>query len=194
MASFPTATDPCIYKSVTLAAGEQFNLPPGAVLISATDISAITSTCPIPALEQVTAFSARFSGSADNSGSNRYENWETGGDRDNYTVEGVRINGVYYGFASAFQGRFNTDVNVVNALNALFPGMFSDCGSIYDADNPSGWTNAITFKTIPSFGNDMEFRIATSVFHQGPTNGRTTAWVRAYPTAGYPDGPVPGAC
>jgi hypothetical protein len=42
------ALNSCIYKSVTLAAGEQFNLPPGAVLVAATDATAITSTCPLP--------------------------------------------------------------------------------------------------------------------------------------------------
>ena len=41
-------TQNCIYKSVTLAAGEQFTLPPGAEIISATDINSFTSTCPKP--------------------------------------------------------------------------------------------------------------------------------------------------
>jgi hypothetical protein len=49
MAIIPTV-DPCLYKTVTLAAGEQFNLPPGGVLIAASDANAITSNCPIPTL------------------------------------------------------------------------------------------------------------------------------------------------
>lgn len=39
------ATTPCIYKSVTLQAGETFVLPPGAELISASSATAITSSC-----------------------------------------------------------------------------------------------------------------------------------------------------
>jgi hypothetical protein len=46
----PPPVDNCIYKTVTLAEGEQFNLPPGAILVAATDSTAITSTCPIPTL------------------------------------------------------------------------------------------------------------------------------------------------
>ncbi len=38
----------CIYKSVNMAAGEVFVLPPGAVLISVSDTGAITSSCPDP--------------------------------------------------------------------------------------------------------------------------------------------------
>lgn len=42
------ASTNCIYKSVTLSAGETFVLPPGAELISASDTNAITSSCPDP--------------------------------------------------------------------------------------------------------------------------------------------------
>ncbi len=38
----------CIYKSVTMSAGETFVLPPGAELISVSDIGAVTSSCPDP--------------------------------------------------------------------------------------------------------------------------------------------------
>lgn len=39
------ASTNCIYKSVTLTAGETFVLPPGAELISASDSNAITNSC-----------------------------------------------------------------------------------------------------------------------------------------------------
>lgn len=43
------ATDvPCKYKSVTMTAGEVFVLPPGAEIISVSDLSAVTSSCPDP--------------------------------------------------------------------------------------------------------------------------------------------------
>lgn len=46
MAAIPT----CVIKSVTLAAGESYVLPPGAQLIGATHLN-FTSTCEIPTLE-----------------------------------------------------------------------------------------------------------------------------------------------
>ncbi len=42
------ASSPCIYKSVTMAAGETFVLPPGAEIISVSDLGAITNSCPDP--------------------------------------------------------------------------------------------------------------------------------------------------
>jgi len=40
------AATSCIYKSVTMSAGETFVLPPGAELVSVSDIAALTSSCP----------------------------------------------------------------------------------------------------------------------------------------------------
>lgn len=51
MASFSSPGNNCIFKTVSLAAGEQFNLPPGAELLGSSNVNAITSTCPIPKLE-----------------------------------------------------------------------------------------------------------------------------------------------
>lgn len=42
------AAVPCIYKSITMTAGETFVLPPGAEIISVSDIGAITNSCPDP--------------------------------------------------------------------------------------------------------------------------------------------------
>jgi hypothetical protein len=42
------AETPCIYKSVTMSAGETFVLPPGAEIISVSDLGAITNSCPDP--------------------------------------------------------------------------------------------------------------------------------------------------
>lgn len=39
---------PCKYKSVTMTAGEVFVLPPGAEVISVSDLGAVTSSCPDP--------------------------------------------------------------------------------------------------------------------------------------------------
>src|SRR6188768_2568101 len=38
----------CVYKAITMVAGETFVLPPGAVLIGTTDSGAVTSSCPAP--------------------------------------------------------------------------------------------------------------------------------------------------
>lgn len=39
---------PCKYKSITMTAGETFVLPPGAEIISVSDLTAVTNSCPDP--------------------------------------------------------------------------------------------------------------------------------------------------
>lgn len=82
--SSPTLNS-CIYKSVTLAAGEQFNLPPGATLVSTTNNSAITSNCPIPPLDVTKRYRIQWELEAcDN---DHTDSWENG------VFTGVRIGG-----------------------------------------------------------------------------------------------------
>lgn len=151
----------CIYRSVTLAAGESFTLPPGAELISATDINSITSNCPLPStLESLACYSFQIQ-----------ENATPDGPYDDVTVSGVKIEETTYNFSSSF-GIPNPSPTagavptvVIAALQTRleelgFGGLFTDW---------SGWSQEfpiisgdiavtlICFKTAPSIGNSLSF-------------------------------------
>lgn len=182
--SIPTV-DSCIYKSVTLAAGEQFNLPPEAVLVSASNTNAITSNCAIPPLETPVCYFFRFSGSEDDGASTR--NWALNGD---FTVTGIVLNGVYYEFASPIVltefGSSRQAVTWSNAMNGIsqFNGLFTFSygnpvyGNQSGVGSNNGFTYQVTFSTIPSIGDNLEFKFTTGVQFQDPLNGDTTAYSR----------------
>lgn len=187
-------TQNCTFKSVTLAAGEQFVLPPGAEIVAATNgLEDYTSTCAKPtSLESPTCYSFRFSGRYSERG-NYTENWESdSSDKLNYSVTGITVDTIYYPFTTAFQGTTN-QATVLAALNTTpFTGMFTSFNNIGGGDNHS-WTNGFTFATIPSIGDTMYFEIQTEIQNQNPFTGSTPASVRVIKTSEFTLGNVP-AC
>ena len=149
--------DNCIYKSATLAAGEQFNLPPGAILVSATDTNAITSTCPIPALEEPACYAIQVQESISDGGDAAY---------DNVYITGAVFNGVSYTFStpvSFVNCSACTPTSSINqlqdALNEIGIGdIFIDWSGYADNIPNSGDAAMITlicFKTIPSIARSL---------------------------------------
>jgi hypothetical protein len=161
----------CSYQTITLSAGEQFVLPPGATIIAATDTNLISSQndCAgdLQNLEEFTCYSFRFSGAlSDDDG--RTENW----DDQNFYVNGITIQGVYYPFTSSIQGwqgatSFETALNGITALSGLFNSVANNFG--YDSvflGASRGWTNVVTLNTIPSIGDVLEFNVSTVTIDQ----------------------------
>ena len=153
MASFPT-TDNCIYKSATLAAGEQFNLPPGAILISATDVSAITSNCPIPALEEPACYFFAL-GTLDGDGDGRAEYWEDSQSK----ILGFKIgNTSIYGFDIIGTPYYDMGA-VYNMIAATLPiTMVGTFGNDGPASNDSA-QSGLVFKMIPSLANQLSLLV-----------------------------------
>jgi hypothetical protein len=147
-------TDNCIYKSVILAPGEEFNLPPGALLISASDTTAITSTCPIPALEQPACYFFAL-GTLDGDGDGRAEYWEDSQSKiygfkyGNTIVSGPDIYGTPYYDMTA----------VYNMIAATLPitlvGTFANNGPSSNDSAQSG----LVFKMIPSLASQLSLLI-----------------------------------
>lgn len=170
-----SVTPPCIFKSVTLIAGEQFTLPPGAEIVSSTaGIDNIKSTCAIPdTLEVPVCYKFRFSG-ADNDNSDDTENWEVD---TNFAVNGIVLFGIYYPFALVVPGSypaatFETEMISLPGFDGLFTSFSRTFGGSGNAFR--GWTNEVRFLTIPSVGDNMEFKISTMVQYQSPFSGTPT--------------------
>jgi hypothetical protein len=178
-----SVTPPCIYKSVPLAAGEQFTLPPGAEIVSASaGLDSIKSTCALPdTLEEPICYKFRFSGSEPNDGLSA-RNWELA---DNFYVRGIVVNGITYDFANDIQlsesgpssliGTWSAALNGIPQFNGLFT--FLNGNPVFGDEAPGGNSNGFTiqlaFSVIPSIGDNLQMKSFTSANFQYPLNGTT---------------------
>jgi len=178
-----TPTPSCVYKSVTLAAGEQFTLPPGAELVaSSAGIAAVKSTCALPdTLEEPVCYKFKFSG-GENENSSSAQNWEQD---DNFKVKGIFVNGLYYPFANLIQlGGLTSSSSLsstwLTALNSIpqFNGLFTFLNGNPQYGNEgafgNGFTLQVAFSVIPSVGDSFEFVSFTSTQYQAPFSGEFT--------------------
>lgn len=149
----------CIYKTVTLAPNEPFNLPPGAELVSATDPSKLTSTCPLPAtLEALTCYGFVLIAHTGGSGSITFEDDQT-------TYEGISINGVYYPFSAPVgfnPAAVQAEIEALS-IGSAFSGFCISTNSYL----PNSVKYYLMFKTIPSIGNDLQLIGSTVAGNSG---------------------------
>jgi hypothetical protein len=151
----------CVIKTITLQPGEPYNLPPGAELISATDINALTSTCPLPPnLEQPEYWVLILASSENDDSADYYSNPRFG-------IGGYELSGVYTSFSKYYP--MGTDPNQADEgcwdLNDVkngfltIPGVFginTVNGLEYeDGLDENGCKNAWTFKIIPSVAKNL---------------------------------------
>jgi len=145
---------PCTYKSVTLVPGEQFNLPPGAVIIGASNVSAITSTCPLPdpsEFENLGCYGFITVTWDGNSGADT-EVWEDTQTR----FTGVVFNGQYYSFSSP-RGYNDSGGVIAELQNLPFGGALSNfCTSTSDDTSRDSNKTYYIFNTYPSIANNLE--------------------------------------
>jgi len=178
-----SVTTPCVYKSITLAAGEQFTLPPGAELVaSSAGIAAVKSTCALPdTLEEPVCYKFKFSG-AEQDGGNATQNWSDAG---NFQVKGIVVNGIFYSFPNIIyltqSGTARQALTWSDAMNGIpqFSGLFTFLNGdpVYGDENDTpgaGFTYQVAFNTIPSIGDTLEFQSSTVTETQAPFSGLTT--------------------
>jgi hypothetical protein len=188
----------CIYRSVSLQAGESFTLPPGAEIVSATDINAITSTCPIPDnLESLECYIIVLLANVDNL-TQTYV-WEGCGNDCNAYMTSITVGGVTYTFPSAFtaddRGKF--DVGGVASYIASTPaisGMMLSLGTNNDYDYPRGGVATLCFKTTPSIAAETYLTLTTSLLGLGTPEPVTTVRVYAQKLSDYSGGAGTCAC
>jgi hypothetical protein len=193
-------TTPCVekYTSVTLAAGEQFTLPPGATLISASNIDAITDDGCLDReqLEELACYTIRFAGHClDGSGT---EVWA----QDNTDLIGINSNNTEYLFSSSAAYLTVSNSTMETMFNSLGIGIFSyfnaqaggDCGDGIDVGD-RGWTRTITFAGIPSVVENMQVILRTNAISMEPgsENGFAFAYLQPVLTSEFTVS-IPPAC
>lgn len=153
----PTPTvDPCVYQTVNLTAGEQFNLPPGAILISASNISAITSTCPLP-----TTLSEPICGTLfvvidvdDNEGHPNNEK--------DFRINNINVGGTIIQFAGQLIIASGDNPGTLVSVSTLNSYISSSLQSIFKFTNitrnvyDKHQDVTLTFQSLDVFGNQIE--------------------------------------
>lgn len=146
-------TETCVYHTVTLQPGEQFNLPPGAVLVGATGgLSSFDSTCEKPeTLEEPLCYQMLFSLNVANSSSPNLEY------NDNQTTS-LGILGTEYVVA-------NNNLPSLSTINAAIAsaGMTGVITNVSLSIVPPGsslrWEFVLYLKTIPSIADEINIHI-----------------------------------
>jgi hypothetical protein len=175
----------CIYRSVSLQVGESFTLPPGAEIVSATDLNSITSTCPLPDnLEALECYIFVLL-AADPISSGRGV-WSGGSSGDeNAFILTLTVGGVTYNIPDIpadSNGIFDVgQLASVIASNPSINGMMLSLGVASGSDPAStrGGVGTLCFKTTPSIAADTYLQLNTSLFNVGTPE--PTTLVRLYP-------------
>jgi hypothetical protein len=188
-----TTAAPCMVKSVTLAVGEQFNLPPGATLIAVSDESGITSTCPIPPLQPVGFYTVIIAAPVDVDPDNYY------GDRQ-FSVIGYRLNGTDYSFTTSYPNKGYPGSEAQEGCFDIFaiademrniPGILTvdTTGGIeYRSSNlgrDNGCKCAWTFKTFAAVANNLEIITITDAFFDHPEPNFVKQYHKVRPRSEY---------
>lgn len=153
----------CIYKTISLQAGEKFAIPSNGELVSVSDPTLIESTCPLPVLDEFGCYAFVFG------------NGEDDGDDDqifeaaNYSntpVKGIVFNDVVYNFPSDFPatpggGTYDLPA-IITAINSTSLGtLIFDASAAINNQNDEGVMSYIVFKTTASIADNLFLNMFT---------------------------------
>lgn len=190
MASFET----CTYHSITLQSGEQFNLPPGATIVTVSNPSAITSTNNCADLENLETPVCYFIQVSNGSDGGRT------GSLSSVYLKGFYIENTYYPFAAGSievgAELYNMlqippffsptpDINLsrfINEYESVFGTLvFKDFQFETDSDYGSGIWYII--KVPPSIGNNLSIVADSAMANAGSGTGYQPieVWFNARP-------------
>jgi hypothetical protein len=182
-----TTTTTCIpnYVSITLQQGNSLILPPGATIVSVSDITKIQSDCAdLNNIEELECYIISIN-AADDGGSTSPA-WSN----DTTTLDGIYVGGIFYDFGvgqgawigdggDVFTGSIATWINTHPVLSSLL----TCTGSASQQDSPGtrGGVGTLCFKTIPSLASTIYIKVDTGV----PSNGSSYGYFPARPIADY---------
>lgn len=173
------ATTTTIYKSVLLQPGEQFTLPPGAELISASDTDSISSTCDISNLQGLNCYTFVFGNAGSDGNDSQLFESETAGE-SNVKAIGISVNGTDYLFSSPQLSRDDDgrylDPDLINAINSTAAGQVL-LNAIYGywQMGENGTINYITFQGAPSVAQGLSLILSAYVIAGSGPSARTEA-------------------
>lgn len=155
-------TTDCIINSIKLSPGESFILPPGASILSSSDMGSTQSEClDLSNVETMQCYVATLAGY--NSGNYQYFEGST------QYVKGYELNGVFTAFDTEVQnvgayGAFDGNA-IIDQLKLKMPIiMYGD--SSYSPNPPfpganDGIRTYVLIQTIPSIGNKLKLKVDT---------------------------------
>ena len=157
-------TDNCIYKTITMQAGEQMVLPPGAVLVGASNLDALTSEN--DCLDKTNAETlACYAVVIAESSSPR-----TTPVYDDVVIYGIRIDNVDYPFSGDFSCYSTLSTIQTRVSSTPFNGVISVTGLARNIDGDRGAVSYIVLKTYPSIASDFYFYGIASGMVRSPTS------------------------
>lgn len=158
-----------IYKSIVLQPGEQFILPPGAVLVSSTNVAATRSSCnDLSNIEDLECYTFVFGNAAsDGDETQLFEAFL-------FPVVGFRIGGAYYNFDtpvfshedSSPKGQYDL-TSLVSIINTKTGGVLVNPTLGEHNEGDHGIIEFITFRTIPSLAATMELVMRAATPNDG---------------------------
>jgi hypothetical protein len=166
-----TTTRPCLIKSVTLLANEQFTLPPGGVLVRTSNDAAITSTCPIPPSPELKCYQLTLTADWQIGNAGEIRPWTTSSDEASPRILQYKVGGVVYdctdsiiipgAYGDFFLDRLQTHISGNIEINNMFFNMSNKRG--YSAGSDRGGWASFCFKTFPEIGDSFEVYVNTTI-------------------------------
>lgn len=142
----------CTYQSITLQAGESFILPPGAELVSASNLSNITSEndcLDLTNIEEVQCYGVIFGDS--NPGGSETPVYNT------VDIYGLRVDNIDYPFVGTITANSSATA-IKSAIDTTTFGPLITNITIQLVDSPDrGNVLYVAFQSIPSITSDMYF-------------------------------------
>lgn len=159
-----------VYRSVTLQPDEPFNLPPGAELISATDINSLTSTCPLPSTLEPLECWIIYIGmtEADDFDSNSI--WMVDADLGGSKGIGITVNNTFYPYTmpQGFEGepQLGGFVSYVNS-DPVLSGLLLNASKAEALNAGKGGAATFCFKAPASIAQNTYITWQTGVDEAG---------------------------
>ena len=173
----------CITSSVTLQPGQSFVLPAGATIIGATDSASIASVndcADLTNIEDFTCYGVTYGESNPGQGVDPQTPVY-----DTVDIYGIRVNNVDYPFTSSIT-TYTALTGIITALNQTpYGGLFTN---VLTASTPSpnrGNVRHLSFKTLPSFANDLSFYGIASGQISAPSSGSFPVEFKVLPYADF---------
>lgn len=165
-----------INKSVVLQPGEQYILPPGAVIVGASEPSSISSSCPLGELEDLECYAFIF-GNAEEDGNN-----EQLFEDEFFPAVGFSSNGVYRDFPSPFypqKDNGNYDLGgIVSAINQQTGGVLISPVTADVSGGDSGRMSYIVFRSIPSVASTLELKMSAATNENFSPDQTIELWIK----------------
>jgi hypothetical protein len=157
-----TTAAPCTYNAITLQVGQSFVIPPGGVIIGASDIDLLSSAdncADLTNLEEAECYGFFFSESISDGGDAAYNDIE---------VQGIIVNGVTYPFSSSitppnFPSSGSIPTSFLDSLQERLSELsigglffnFSGWGQSTPSSGDASNTVMVCFTTFPSIAEEM---------------------------------------